>query len=115
MASSVGWPSTPSPSKTTFSERMQNTEVEAQRRGVHVLDIPFDASFPTERVAAINLGKPGEARSHLKAATLKGGVLLHLIPQRRSRPDDAHLSANNVEQLRKLVEREPPQNFGLRG
>ena len=37
-------------------------------------------------------------------------VLLDLVAQRRTRPDDAHVAAQDVPELRQLVDRRSPEN-----
>ena len=49
------------------------------------------------------------AGQHLEPAALPRRVLLDLVGERRPRPDQAHLAAHNVPQLRQLVDRAAPQ------
>jgi hypothetical protein len=47
---------------------------------------------------------------HLESAALPRRVALDLVRERRARPDQAHVAAHDVPELRELVEREAPQD-----
>jgi hypothetical protein len=77
-----------------------------------VLDVPeveLDALRPRQRRAAVDLRPPGDPRLHREAPALTLGVLLDLDRDRRPRPDQRHLAAHDVNQVRQLVDREAPQ------
>src|SRR5207302_5842686 len=59
--------------------------------------------------AAVHLGPAGEARLHVEASALPRRVLVDLVAKRWSRADQAHVAADDVPELRQLVEREPAE------
>ena len=46
----------------------------------------------------------------LEPAALPLVVALDLVAERRARADDRHVAADDVPELRQLVDREPPQD-----
>src|SRR5439155_19546958 len=80
--------------------------------GAAVLDVPeveLDPLVPRELRPAVHLGPAGQAGPYLQPAALPRGVLVDLVAERGSRADQAHVAADDVPELRKLVEREPAQ------
>ena len=53
----------------------------------------------------MDLRPAGDPGQHLEPAALALGVALDLVAERRARPDQAHVAADDVPQLRQLVER----------
>src|SRR5262245_20491239 len=78
-----------------------------------MLDVPeveVDPLVPGERGAAVDLRPARQARLHREAAPLALRVALHLVAECRTRPDYGHLSADDVPQLRQLVDRGSPED-----
>ena len=59
--------------------------------------------------AAVDLRPAGDARLDVEPVQLALVVLLDLVAERRARPDHRHVAANDVPELRKLVDAQPPQ------
>ena len=79
-----------------------------------VLDVPeveLDPLGPRQRRAAVDLRPAGDPRLDREPAALALGVLLHLHRHGRPRPDDRHLAAQHVPQVRQLVERVAAQQL----
>src|SRR5581483_1141946 len=58
-------------------------------------------------VAAAHLGEPGETRSHRQALPVRGQLVRELLEEDgadRTRPDEAHVAAQDVHELWDLVE-----------
>ncbi len=72
---------------------------------VDVPDVERELGVPPERVAAVDLGPAGDAWPHVVAALLLGRVAPQVPHQQRARPDQAHVAAQHVPQLRQLVDR----------
>src|SRR2546421_2528540 len=78
-----------------------------------MLDIPdveLDPFRPREPRAPVHLRPARQPRVDFEAPPLVGGVLLNLVRERRTRPDDRHLTAEDVPELRQLVDREAAQD-----
>ncbi len=71
---------------------------------LHVPDVELDPLVPRQCGAAVDLRPAGQARAHLEPPALARRVLLDLVAERRPRPDQAHLSAHDVPELRQLVD-----------
>ena len=75
-------------------------------------DVPgveLEALRPRDRVAPVHLRPPGDAGLHGQAPPVGLGVVRNLLDDVGARPDEAHLPAHDVEQLRELVEARAPQ------
>ena len=59
--------------------------------------------------AAVDLRPAGDPRLHVEPVQLPLVVLLDLVAERRARPDHRHVAADDVPELRQLVEAQPPQ------
>src|SRR4051812_34067014 len=89
-------------------ERGQREDLQVEPRGA-VLDVPeveLDALLPREGGTAVHLRPAGQARLHVEAVALALVVAVDLVAERRSRADEAHLAAEDVPELRQLVDRE---------
>src|SRR5690349_22253763 len=74
--------------------------------------IPYIKLYPLvpwKGIPTIHLCPTGNARLHLQPSPLKRRVLGHLIFQRRSWADKAHLSFEHIQQLRQLIKAPHPQ------
>src|SRR5215207_2424668 len=88
----------------------EDLQVEERAPVLHVPDVQLDSLLPGKRGPAVDLRPAGDARLHVEAAPLAIRVLLDLVAQGWARPDQAHVAADDVPELRQLVEREPPQD-----
>ena len=86
-----------------------NPDVQPQRLVVHIPHIQPEFLLPTDGVAAVDLGPAGDPRPHLMAPRLLRGVAPQVLHQKRPRPHQAHISFEDVEQLRQLIEAGGPQ------
>jgi hypothetical protein len=80
-----------------------------------VPDVELDALVPRQGRAPVDLRPARDPRLDLEPAPLTRRVLLDLVAQRRPRPDHAHVAAQDVPQLWKLVERQASQNAARAG
>ncbi len=87
----------------------QDPDVEPQRAVLDVPDVELDPLRPRQRGAAVDLGPARDAGLHVEPAALALGVTVDLLLDRRARAHDRELSAQHVDQVRQLVEREAPQ------
>ena len=60
--------------------------------------------------AAVHLRPAGEPRPDVEPVALVLVVLVDLVAQRRARPDDAHVAAQDVPELRQLVDGRAPED-----
>ena len=88
----------------------QNRKIDLRRAVLDVPDVELDPIGPWERGAPLHLRPAGEPGSDLEPAALVSVVLLDLVAKRRARPDDAHVAAQDVPELRQLVDRRTPEN-----
>jgi hypothetical protein len=71
-----------------------------------VPDIELDALVPRQPGATVNLRPARDAGPDLEAPSLPRRVALDLIGERRARADEAHFAADDVPELRDLVDGE---------
>src|SRR5690606_36877172 len=79
---------------------------QVQQRGpvLDVIEVQTHRLVPGEITAAVDLPHAGHAGLDQQTAPGVGAVGGDLAGQRRARPDQAHLTAHDVEQLGQLVE-----------
>src|SRR5947208_16442041 len=87
----------------------QDLGVDAGRAALDVPEVELDALGPRESRAAVDLRPTGDAGLDVEAVALPVVVLLDLVAERRPGADDRHLAADDVPELRHLVEREPAE------
>ena len=78
-----------------------------------MLDVPeveLDPLGPGERRAAVDLRPAGDPRLDVEPVQLALVVLVDLVAKRRPRADHRHVAANDVPELRQLVERQAPKD-----
>src|SRR5881275_2289653 len=75
-----------------------------------VPEVELDPLGPREPGAAVDLGPARDARLHVEPVQLPLVVLLDLVAQRRTRADDRHVAADDVPELRQLVEAQPSED-----
>src|SRR5438477_902023 len=91
----------------------QDLDVQEQRPVLDVVQVVLDPLLD-RRVAApaVHLGPPRDPALHAMAEHVLGDALLELLHERRplrARADQAHVPEHDVDELRELVEVEPPQ------
>src|SRR5437660_6927888 len=87
----------------------EDLQVDQWRAVLDVPEVQLDALLPGQRGPAVDLRPAGDPRLHVETAALSRGVALDLVGERRARPDQAHVAANHVPQLRQLVDRQTAQ------
>jgi hypothetical protein len=92
----------------------EDAEVERRRLAPDVLQVELDAGGPVNPVPAPHLSETGHSWADAEALPLRRRVPRHLVGERGTGTDDAHLAAGDVDQLRKLVERQPSQHVAHR-
>src|SRR6266516_2789896 len=76
---------------------------------LHVPDVQFDPFVPGHARTALYLRPTGDAGPHFESAPLPRRVARDLIRERGAWADEAHVPAEDVPQLRQLVDGKPPQ------
>src|SRR5262249_19790806 len=76
---------------------------------VDVPDVEFNASSPGEGGPPVHLSPTSDARSHLESPTLQRCVAIYLVAKCRPGPHHAHVAAENIPDVWKLVERKATQ------
>src|ERR687886_482476 len=84
----------------------QDLHVDPRRSVLDVPEVELDSLVPRQLRAAVHLRPAGEAGLDVEAAALARRVLLHLVAERGPRADQAHVAADDVPELRQLVQRE---------
>ena len=77
---------------------------------LEVEEVEPDEVVEVQLRAARHLPQPGDARQHEVALAMPVLELVVVALGQRPRPDERHLAARDVPQLRQLVEREAPQH-----
>src|SRR3954468_2546431 len=98
------------PAEECERRAQQDPEVDPRRAVLDVPDIQLDPLGPRQGRAPVDLRPSRDPGLHLEPPPLPSRVLLDLIAERRSRPDHAHVAAQDVPELRQLVERELAQD-----
>src|SRR4051794_35407043 len=88
----------------------QDLQVDERRPVLDVPEVELDPLGPGELRPAVDLRPAGDARPDVEAVPLPLVVLVDLVPERRPRPDDRHVAAHDVPELRQLVQRQPTQD-----
>src|SRR4029079_17581489 len=83
----------------------QDLQVDLRRAMLDVPDVELDPLRPRKLRTAVHLGPAGEPRAEVETVALVLVVLLDLVAERGPRADHAHVSAQDVPQLRELVDR----------
>ena len=85
-----------------------NLNIEQHAPIAHVIKIVLD-TMPDGRIAAaqaIDLSPPRDAALHVVACHVGGDFLTKFLNEKselRPRPDNAHIAAKNIKELRKLI------------
>jgi hypothetical protein len=80
------------------------TQVKQRRHIVDIKKVEDDHIVKVDGAPSCHLPKAGASRDDRKAATMPVLVLLKLVWQARPRAYQAHLAAQNIKELRQLVE-----------
>src|SRR5438034_9073410 len=88
----------------------QDLQVDECRAVFDVPEVELDPLRPREPRAPMDLGPARDPRLDVEAMPLPCVVLVDLVAQRRARTDDRHVAADDVPELRQLVERQPAQD-----
>ncbi len=84
-------------------------EVDERRAVLDVPEVELDPLGPRQRGATVDLRPAREPGPDVEALALALVVLLDLVAERGTRADDAHVTAEDVPELRQLVDRRPTQ------
>src|SRR5262249_31401422 len=82
----------------------EDLQVEPEGPVVEVPEVQVDSLRPADRLAPVHLRPAGDARLDRQAAAVVVGVAGDLLDEIRARPDEAHLAAQHVPELRQLIE-----------
>src|SRR5262245_34088740 len=88
----------------------EDLEVDHRRAVVDVPDVELDPVLPRHGRPAVDLRPARDPRLDLQAATLPRRVPLDLVRARRPRADHAHVAADDVPELRQLVDRQAAED-----
>ena len=88
----------------------QDPQVAEQADVAHVLLVELDQLGAAQLVAAADRPQAGQAGAHAQRLRVAAGVALDDLPRLRPRPDQRHLAAQHVHELRQLVQRRRAQH-----
>jgi len=77
--------------------------VEPDRPAASIVAVEGDATLVADAIAPAHLPKPAQARTRLEALLEITTVVMDLVVNDRPRSDQAHVTTQHVEQLRKLI------------
>ena len=89
--------------------RRQDPQIEPERPVGDVPEVLLDSLRPFDLVAPVDLRPAGDAWKDVEPSAVVLAVVRSLLDEIGSRPDEAHLTANDVQELRQLVQARPPQ------
>src|SRR5437016_2092122 len=88
----------------------QQADVGADTPGGDIQIVELDHLLERDAVAAKHLPQPGNARLQIQAPVCPVVHVRVLLEDQRAWPDEAHLTAYNIPELRQFIDREPPQH-----
>src|SRR4051794_24380370 len=88
-----------------FRSPGKDAKVEHQAPVVDVPDVESEAFLPTGRVTTVDLGPARDPGKYRVTPGLVGRVQREVLDQQRAGADQAHVTAENVQELGDLVER----------
>ena len=91
------------------NRKEEDLDIEPDAPVVYLPDVELELLFPTEAVAAADLRPAGDAGLDFVPPGLLGGVAVEVFHEERPRADEAHLPAQDVDELRQLVEAGPAE------
>src|SRR4051794_7393975 len=80
----------------------QDLQLEERRAVLHVPDVELDPVGPRQLGAPVDLRPAGDPGLDVEAVALVVVVALDLVAERGPRPDDRHVAADHVPELRQL-------------
>src|SRR5262245_6004136 len=100
-----------SPGQQDGRDRLyDDDDVSPQRPALHVVTIEKDAPLIRNIIASPDLPGAGESGPRTEVEQDVLAVFLKFVDHHRARPDDAHLPAQNVDQLWQLIDAELTQH-----
>src|SRR5437763_5681334 len=88
----------------------QDLQVDERRAVLDVPEVELDPLRPGEPRPAVDLRPARDPGPDIEPVALPLVVLVDLVTERRPWSDDRHLAADDVPELRQLVQRQPPQD-----
>ena len=102
----------PSPLEKNLADGIEDDlHIPQERDALDVLQIGGQLVLPDERISASGLRQTAQARTHAVALALFRGHEHHVPHQLGPGADDGHVSPENVERLRQLIQAGGPQHF----
>jgi hypothetical protein len=101
----------PAPADDCRDGLEQEAQILAEAPVVDVPEVQVHPVLEGDLVPAAHLPDAGEARHHGETTKLPGLVLGDFLGHRRPGADERHVATKHVDELRKLVDAESPQNF----
>src|SRR5689334_8996104 len=92
----------------------QNSQVQPDAPMVDVPDVKSKPLLPRQRVAAMHLCPACNPGLHFVPAALERAVAREVLHQQRTRTHQAEFAFQDIPELRKFVEAQPPQNLSQR-
>jgi hypothetical protein len=97
----VAAPSAVIPSRRSGTQRAKKyARIERERAALDVLDIEIELFAPGKRVAAGDLGEPGDPGTHAVTTAMSFVVPIQIPGEQRPRSHETHVASQNVPQLR---------------
>lgn len=93
----------------------QDAEIERETLVVDVPEIVGEFPLPIEAVASVHLRPAGDSGADVVTAHLFRRVAAEICSEQRTRPDQAHLAAEHVDQLGKFVQAAAAQKVSEAG
>src|SRR5947209_15159124 len=98
-----------SPAEDGGQRHQENPGVTKDCEVLDVLALDREALAELQVTAPVDLHRAGDPRLHLQPEPVLRQVALDELDLLRPRPDERHLTAEDVDELGKLVEARPPQ------
>lgn len=92
-----------------YSGVQQNSQVHKEAAILEVVKVVLNVFMDQVSAVSAKLPQPGDARVDLKALALALSITAHDEWHFRSRPDQAHIAFQHIEQLRQLIKTGAPQ------
>src|SRR4051794_15293545 len=98
------------PAEERERRAQEDLQVDARAPVPDVPEVELDPLGPRQRRAPVDLGPARDPRQDVEPVELPLVVAVDLVAERRPRADHGHLAADDVPELRQLVERELAQH-----
>jgi len=76
---------------------------------LHVPNVVFKLLLPAQGIATLDLDQPGQSRADVVPPSLTRTIAGQILHQQRTRPHEAHIPPQHVEQLREFIQRSRAQ------